>query len=563
MTLQLVQNEIGRFLSSGHPGVLVLSGKWGVGKTFAWNKFLEEANLQNKVFSEHYSYVSLFGLGNLPDLRAAIFQNSVKRSDIGKMAGLETLEKVVESVPLLWRKGGRFAGIFPGLEKYSAAFEKIGFFWVKNQIVTIDDLERKSDSLDIRDLLGLVSQLKEQRGCKVVLLLNDEQFRKDDEKEFQQQLEKVADIILRFEPTPEEAARIGIDEQNPFFEQFRRNCERLGIVNIRTIKKIEAVGLRLHTELINFDARVFTQALHTLTLLKYAKLQPSEAPELKYIEQLGDFSRTFEDILDDDAKPTESSKWNALLTSYNFSQLDEFDGVIYQAVRAGHIDPELLHREARSLEKRFKAADADQSFKHAWDLYHDSFDDDADVITAALAEAIERTPDAISPMSLSRTIFLLQDLHWKGMTEELVAGYVAAHDDEPAEFWDLSRSSFGGEAIHPLIQRAFKVRLTDYSGRRNPVSLLETIARDRSWGSEDVKFLASLSSEEFYAIFKALRGSQLSRVIVGALMFKNIGNPDTAMIELTNNAVAALRRTGLESSINRRRVMRFGIDVPE
>ena len=158
------------------------------------------------------------------------------------MAGLETLEKVIASASLLWRKSGLLAGIIPGGEKYSAAFEKIGFFWVKNQIVTIDDLERKSDSLDIRDVLGLVSQLKEQRGCKVVLLLNDERFRESDEKEFQEQLEKVADVILRFEPTPQEAARIGIDDKNPFCEQFRRNCELLGSSTFEPSKRLKQSG---------------------------------------------------------------------------------------------------------------------------------------------------------------------------------------------------------------------------------------------------------------------------------------------------------------------------------
>ena len=562
MTMQLVQEEIGTFLSSQQPGVLVLAGKWGVGKTFAWNQFLSEANSHGKISLEHYSYVSLFGLGNLPDLRTAIFQNSLKRSDIGKMAGLETLEKVIESAPLLWRKSGLLASIIPGGEKYSAAFEKIGFFWVKNQIVTIDDLERKSDSLDIRDVLGLVSQLKEQRGCKVVLLLNDERFREADDKEFQEQLEKVADVILRFDPTPQEAARIGIDDKNPFCDQFRRNCELLGIVNIRTIKKIEAVGLRLHTELIKFDPRVFTQALHTLTLLKFAKLQPSEAPALSYVERLSDFSRAFEEILADDTQePAEHANWKALLTSYDFSQMDEFDGVIYQAVRDGHINPGELQREAQSLEKRFIAADADQSFNQAWDLYHDSFDDNAVAVADALADSIKTTPNAISPMNLSRTIVLLRDLQWAGNIDDLVAGYVTAHDDEHQEFWDLSHSTFGSEVSDPSVRQALQTRLEKYSGRRDPVVVLETLARERSWGSDDVAFLATQSADDFYAIFKELRSTQLSRVIVGALLFQNIANPDVQTAELTKNALAALRRIGLESPINRRRVMRFGIDV--
>jgi hypothetical protein len=342
MSIHLVQDEIERFLSDDQAGVLVIAGKWGVGKTFAWNRFLREAKVQGKISFQHYAYVSLFGLGNLEDLRSAIFQNTVKRSDIGKVAGLETLEEVVEAAPLLWRKSGRLARLIPGVDKYTAAFEKIGFLWVKIQIVCIDDLERKSASLDMRDVLGLISQLKEQRGCKVVLLLNDERFGQDDQAEFRDQLEKVADITLRFEPTSQEAAAIGIDADTSFRDQLRTNCEALGIVNIRTIKKIERMAQRLHIELSDYDPRVFHQALHTLTLLNFAKLQPAEAPSLDFIRGTDDFSVAFEEALAEQAQPPEHAQWQALLSSYGFTQMDELDRVIFKNVREGHLDPELL-----------------------------------------------------------------------------------------------------------------------------------------------------------------------------------------------------------------------------
>jgi len=561
MTIHLVQDEIERFLSDEQSGVLAISGKWGVGKTFAWEQFLRAANCKAKISFEHYAYVSLFGLGNLEDLRSAIFQNTVKRDDIGKVAGLETLEGVVESAPLLWRKSGKISRLIPGVDKYTAAFEKIGFFWIKRQIVCIDDLERKSVSLDMRDVLGLVSQLKEQRGCKVVLLLNNGRLQGADEAEFRDQLEKVADVTLRFEPTPEEAAAIGVDGDTPFREKLRQNCSALGIVNIRTIKKIDRMAKRLHAELVEFDPRVFEQALRTLALLEFAKLQPADAPSLDYIRSLNYFSTAFEELVADEGQPLEHAEWRALLSSYDFNQMDEFDGVIFRAVCEGHVDPEWLRKEAAALQKRLEASDADQSFQQAWDLYHDSFDDNAAEVVGALADAVMKTPRAISPTNLSGTIGLLKDLDWGGDVEKLIAEYVVAHATESRDFWDLQHSTFGGEVRDIDVRRAFAEKLATFSHGRDPIAVLHEIALERGWNPRDMTFLASVSADDFYAIFKRLRGTDLRRAISGALWFRNMGNADEAMTTVTANAVAALQRIGQESEINRRRVAQRGIDV--
>ncbi|MFZ1006053.1 MAG: hypothetical protein WAN65_04405, partial [Candidatus Sulfotelmatobacter sp.] len=61
MSTQLLENEIRRFLSTGEPEVVCVSGRWGAGKTYAWNRYLEEARSQSQIALRRYSYVSLFG----------------------------------------------------------------------------------------------------------------------------------------------------------------------------------------------------------------------------------------------------------------------------------------------------------------------------------------------------------------------------------------------------------------------------------------------------------------------------------------------------------------------
>jgi hypothetical protein len=43
VSLDLIENEIRRFLSTDEPEAISISGHWGVGKTFAWRRYLEDA----------------------------------------------------------------------------------------------------------------------------------------------------------------------------------------------------------------------------------------------------------------------------------------------------------------------------------------------------------------------------------------------------------------------------------------------------------------------------------------------------------------------------------------
>jgi Cdc6-like AAA superfamily ATPase len=75
MSIKLVTDEITKFISREDPEVLCIRGKWGVGKTYAWKERLREAQQNNNIGLQRYSYVSLFGINSLDELKSAIFEN--------------------------------------------------------------------------------------------------------------------------------------------------------------------------------------------------------------------------------------------------------------------------------------------------------------------------------------------------------------------------------------------------------------------------------------------------------------------------------------------------------
>src|SRR5579863_967248 len=100
---ELAKREILRFLDSEEPEVLCLRGKWSVGKTFSWKRYLEEASSANCIKLNRYAYVSLFGVNSLNALKYSIFENTVGKEQVTSDASLETFRSVVESAEGLGR----------------------------------------------------------------------------------------------------------------------------------------------------------------------------------------------------------------------------------------------------------------------------------------------------------------------------------------------------------------------------------------------------------------------------------------------------------------------------
>ena len=152
------------------------------------------------------------------------------------------------------KKLSELAGALPWVGQAFTKARSLYFSLIQNQIVCIDDLDRKSKNLELKDVLGLISFLREQRRCKVALLLNAEQHG-DQKKEFEDLLEKVIETKVVLAPTAAECATIAVPAEDSSSVAFRTHCETLGIRNIRVIKQIERLVRRIDELLIEFLSR--------------------------------------------------------------------------------------------------------------------------------------------------------------------------------------------------------------------------------------------------------------------------------------------------------------------
>ncbi len=560
MSIQLVESEIRRFLSTEEPEVICISGQWGVGKTFAWNRYLADAQAKRKVALAHYSYVSLFGVNSLDELKYSVFENTVQSCDIGVKPSLETLQSNTTAVAKrIGRKAIPFITQIPVLKNYFGGIGPALFLSVNKTIICFDDIERKGKGLEVRDILGLASTLKEHKNCKVCLILNDEAL-EDSKKQFLTYFEKVVDISLKFAPSPQECVDIALPTDTEIGRLLADNCVTLGISNIRLIKKLEGYVGRVLPLVKSFDDAVIRQAVQSIVLLGWSVYEPGRAPSPEYL-----LKRRTHSLLDtkkNEPVPPEEVRWNSLLAVYKFTSIDEFDLVLLDGVRNGFFDPHLVQKHGGELDRQAKAAKLNNSFVDAWGLYHDSFADNQNEVLDRMYNAFRESLQAISPMTMNSTIRLFKELGRPEQATELLDYYVENREDADPEFFDLDNYHFRGDISDPDVIEAFRSKYASIAVKRDVQEILLSMAK-LGCRPDDIQVLSAAPVDEFYKAFKQAKGDDLRKIINSCLQFDNVTNASPEMRKISASAIEALQRIGKESPINAQRVRKYGVEVDE
>jgi hypothetical protein len=332
MSKESMRAEFRRFATNTKAGVLCIKGKWGVGKTYAWNEFLNGLD-KGAVSFKRYAYVSLFGLNTMDQVRSAIVETAQTPDQIGKQIDFDNLASEPRgTADRAWRRALSYSGLVPSrrLKDIAAVFQAASFLAVHDYLVCIDDLERKGSGLQVKDVLGLISYLSEQRQCKVVLILNEDAFSDAEKQEFKRFFEKAIDSHVVFSPTPQECIDIALPAGNALNDALRPHCLALEISNIRVLKKIERLGAILRNQLA--DANVLSTALKTVALLGWAKYSEEAAP-LSFLKLRGrDYSRELGE------ESADERKWGPLLNTLGFRHMTDLDDVLSEGVEMGYFD---------------------------------------------------------------------------------------------------------------------------------------------------------------------------------------------------------------------------------
>ena len=559
MSTKLIENEALRFLASSEPEVICLTGRWGVGKTFAWRKYVQQAKDNKQIAFDRYSYLSLFGINSLEALKYTIFENTVRSSSIGSDPSLETLRSnAIAVAERLGRKSIWFLQQIPRVTGYVGSLAPAWFLSVRNTIICIDDIERRGPNLATREVLGLASMLKEQRNCKVALILNADALDSDKE-EFRTYYEKVVDISLDFSPTPAECTAIAFNADTNAMRLLGEDCIKLGISNIRLMKRIERSVRTIESLVRGLDETVLRQCVNSLTLLGWSLYEPSLAPSIEYlVQKRGKAPYAGKD----EVVPADEAAWNALLDSYGFSSMDSLDLALLDGIKVGYFNPSRIRTEASQTNEAIEASKKNSSFFEAWELFHNSFENNQDEVLDAMHKAFLSSVKQISPLNMNSTIALFKALGRQKQAKEMIDYYIEQRGEETRLFEPHVYLMFG-ELSDPDVAKAFSDRSTALKKQQqtDPAEILRFIGETNGWNPEQITALANLPTERYYTLFKETKGYELRKLISASLQFARIGNASPEMLEVLRKAKEALTQIGRESPINARRLQPYGIQV--
>lgn len=370
-------------------GAIVLQGTWGVGKTHFWrHRILPEVRKRKPL--TRYSYVSLFGLNTLAELKTALAMATAEFDEENPVERASEVKKKAKR--LFWRGASHTPDALAFVPTFGSqlakAAERIGFYLVKDRLICIDDLERRGKSLDLRDVLGLASFLAEERNCRVLVILNEGHLPLDDQKTWHDYREKVFRGELTYAPTLEQSIEVGL---TPFAQELWHgdiagHLHSLGISNIRLIRRtadfmhraVNALGQPTpSTSLVKHVA-------HVLTLLVYSVHgRGDSAPPLKRVMREFTAEDRVSRMNGQDNRSAEEKAWDDLIHRYGAHPHTPLDKALLCMVLQGYPDEEAIRAARTDFETNAQLYAQKDAWHAAFRNYHDTLQENGDEIVAA------------------------------------------------------------------------------------------------------------------------------------------------------------------------------------
>jgi len=552
--IAIIKTAIHEFLTSAEAQVICLRGRWGVGKTYFWDRTIKEV-AAHEIRRKHYSYVSLFGINSIEELRRRVFQSAV---DVAMIDASPSIESLTKNTAAFSKQFGRLStGWFaktPVIGEYIESVIALPFLAVRKSVVCIDDVERRGVDLNIRDLMGVISELKERRDCCVAIIMNDDAIRDDAEKfDLAQYFEKVVDESFRFEPTPDEAAKIAIANTGLAADLVRKYCCELGISNIRIIRKIWRALQRVSPLIANQDQLILQQAAQSLCLFVASLYGRNDLPNVPPIEFIRN-TRSLSQWGFEDDKPTDEQKaWSASLDRYGFRYLDAFDKALLEFAQQSRLDVASVEAAIKELSAKIAESKSQKKIQAIWNLYGNSFDENESEVISEIVSLKNDDLKYLSAGNLNSIVDLLKSFGAAEKATDLISRYLTVRSNEP-EVFNLTKNPFGDRITDQEIRAAFAAKNIHMKDERLPGEVLLKIARDHGWNPEDIALLRSLSVDEFVEVLRTYKGPDLSRIIRAALDFGRIQGASDDMLAITKSVREALVKIGHTARINKVRV---------
>lgn len=245
--MQKIINIVKDYLIKESNNALLITGEWGVGKTYFFDNTLSEKIEETSIKeNENIKYkpirVSLSGVTSIDDIERRIVAELYPKLNKGLSKGKGAI-KLLLSIP----KIKEYIPEFPNSDVIGSETD--------NLVICFDDLERRSKTFPIDSLIGYINNLTENNNLKTIIIANtnkieDESFDEIKEKligreiEYKINIEEVFDTLIQSEFQSFSEYTKFLQKEKSFICSFFQDYK-----NIRTLKFILTRYHNIHSQI--------------------------------------------------------------------------------------------------------------------------------------------------------------------------------------------------------------------------------------------------------------------------------------------------------------------------
>lgn len=344
--------------------VTILSGEWGVGKTYFWEKFVKD-NLTKK----KNVYISMFGFNSINDIKTYILLevspikkgiNWINQKASGVIRNIKSALSIENvNIPL---NGALISSVFAMLTQ--------GDF--ENVILCFDDIERISNKIELKEFMGFLSELKEKNKCQIIVILNEnelENLSQIDGKKYNEIFslykEKIVDYEFHYKPSIKECFFEVVEDKIDYFDadEVSEFFNKRNIKNIRVmtqcvyhlnkfsfIKEYELDKKIEHNFLISALTAFVFKTAYNLPENKFKEF-------LEYKKQFGKDKKT-------------NDEFNKYAVSFNSGiYYSEVDDILYKYLYSLYIDKGILQTFLKDKNKNVQFLEIGEKLEKLDDDY--------------------------------------------------------------------------------------------------------------------------------------------------------------------------------------------------
>ncbi len=489
------------FLNDENLKVLLIKGKWGVGKTHLVKNVLKECSKKQSY------YGSMFGISSLEQLKGQILVNAnqpqlephINKSDIRKGWYQKNIRNINRLFNLLlsWiRDKSPEVSKIPKIDDISllgsikiplsGALISIGgdlllnylFSAAKNSIICIDDLERKSSRFELDELLGFVDYLVRKLESKVILVCDEDRLIKEEgsKKSLDDYREKVVDLEILLEPTSEENINLvfGNDSDIVVIQQVLKEA---GAKNIRIFRKILWILNEIRPLMRGWHHNVYIQTIRNVVFLVLAK-----------------FDTNFPLKLQDIVSHNTSLSSESFFSQIGYQYLD-IDTEIVRIIQTASFNKEEFTRLGKVLSEREEQKHTVEKFRKIWESYYSSFRRNEMDIKHRITEFLETNYLNLSLNDFEKIKKLASFVELDISHYEIpLLKYVIATEKDIVVLKSL-KTKF---ANSPELVNFLEEKISSWDAQQSITNVLGGLVNRNGWSTIEAEYLNNRTVDDYY-----------------------------------------------------------------